>query len=243
MAKLNVSFEYSGFADYWSGNGRRWDDNAGCLFAYYGPRTTMRELVDQHIEDFNSGGDTVEKEAFDQFSDEDVRAAILDMLTTEGRQDYDNNAICEFALELAKENGIDPEAEEDEEAERDLLGDESPVVILLIEVEEDEDDEEEDDCVCEQCGRDMEEVNGYGLCDDCERLNKLDRPEPGDYTVTPTGPLGGLSGLGRIEGGYVGTFKTDGEAIAHAKTLMNKEQFWPNIWLVSDHGNWALYNG
>ncbi len=128
--KVSAQFIYSGLPDYWPGDGDRWDDNKGCLFASYGRATTLRELVDELVSDYSSGGDTDGKSAFDHVSAEDVRAAILDSLTDQGRADYANDVICEFATAYAEAN---PDAAEDDRWE-------SPHVIFLIEVElEDED--------------------------------------------------------------------------------------------------------
>lgn len=68
-----------------------------------------------------------------------------------------------------------------------------------------------------------------------------DEPVDGDFTITPCGSLGCMSGLGRIEGNFVGEFNCDDDAVDAAKQIMQDEQFWPNIWMVSDHGNWSLY--
>jgi hypothetical protein len=67
-----------------------------------------------------------------------------------------------------------------------------------------------------------------------------DQPEPEDYTITPTGPLGGLYGVGQIEGNFLGEFQEWDDAIAAIKADMESNQYWPNIWDVSDHGNWSL---
>jgi hypothetical protein len=96
-----------------------------------------------------------------------------------------------------------------------------------------------------------------GECDDCNTLAILDgderceecaenadaEPTEEDFTITPTGPLGGLSALGRVGGKFVGTFDCDDDAVREARRLMTVEQWWPNIWIVSDHGNWNLYEG
>jgi hypothetical protein len=123
--KINATFLYAGMADYWGGDGRRWDDNAGCLFAYYGRDTTLRELVDDWVEDFIAGGDC---DSFpEDVTSEDIRAAILEMLSEQGRQDYESGAISEFAQEFADAN---PDEDEDD-------GGESPVAIILVELEND----------------------------------------------------------------------------------------------------------
>ncbi len=88
---------------------------------------------------------------------------------------------------------------------------------------------------CSQCGAygDLDEDD---KCDDC-----VDSPEPGDYTITPCGSLGGMSGVGVIEGKFIGEFDCDTEAIVAIRRIMDEEKFWPNIWIVSDHGNWTLH--
>lgn len=103
MATLSVMHEYFGLVDYWSGTGRRWDDNAGCLFAYYNADTTLRDCVNQWVDDYNSGGDC---DSFpEDITSDDILAAILDSLTDEGRDDYHSGALAECAVEYAKANG------------------------------------------------------------------------------------------------------------------------------------------
>ena len=69
---------------------------------------------------------------------------------------------------------------------------------------------------------------------------ELDEPCEEDFTITPTGSLGGLSGLGRVGGTFIDSFDCDDDAIAAARAIMEDESYWPNIWIVSDHGNWSL---
>ena len=78
----------------------------------------------------------------------------------------------------------------------------------------------------------------YDTCEDC----MADEPCDGDFTITPCGHLGGMSGVGVIGGKFVGEFHSDYEAIMAIRRIMNDEKFWPNIWIVSDHGNWRLYD-
>src|SRR5688572_11203470 len=99
MVKVSASFEYSGLSDYWRGNGQRWNDNAACVFAYYGATTTLREIVDQLIAD---DSDMDGKEAFYDLEDADIEAAILDCLTAEGRRAYEAGEISEFAREYGQ---------------------------------------------------------------------------------------------------------------------------------------------
>ena len=124
---LSASFEYSGMSDYWGGNGRRWDDNAGCLFTSYSHDTTLRDIIDGLVDDFNAGGDCDDMD--DSVTGEDVRAALIEMLSDQGRADYNSGAICEFAADFAACNDAD---------DIDDLQ-EYPVVIVLIEFEADPD--------------------------------------------------------------------------------------------------------
>jgi len=90
---------------------------------------------------------------------------------------------------------------------------------------------------CYNCDKWSVEM-GPDECSDCANI-----PCEGDFTITPCGSLGGKSGLGRIEGKFVGEFDSDDAALERAKQIMQDEKFWPNIWFVSDHGNWFLYEG
>ena len=104
MTKLTVTHEYVGNGDYWSGNGRRWDDDAGCLFAFYGAGTTLKDCVEEWVNDFNAGGDC--DSLPDDITSDDVHAAILESLTEEGRADYESDAIANCAVDLAESMGI-----------------------------------------------------------------------------------------------------------------------------------------
>jgi len=68
----------------------------------------------------------------------------------------------------------------------------------------------------------------------------IDEPCEGDYTITPSGPLGSRSSVGQVEGKHLGEFPNDDSAREFIRERMDKEQYWPNVWLVSDHGNWNL---
>lgn len=146
---LTVKHEYSGFSDFWGGNGRRWDNNAGCLFAHYGANTRLWECVDQWVDDFMGGSDC---DSFpENVTSEDIRAAILDSLTEQGRADYKSGALAGCAAEYAAANGLNEcpycgEECNDEEGgcdgyEGDIDGlledreqfDDSPIWVILVE--------------------------------------------------------------------------------------------------------------
>jgi hypothetical protein len=116
---LSMTYKYSGYSDYWSGNGDRWDDNKGCLFAFYGPNTTLRDLEDQLVHDFIMGSDCDQKQAFDDISESDIRKAFQEMLSPDGREDYRKGVLWEGASEL-------------EDWSDDY---ESPIFVVLVEVE------------------------------------------------------------------------------------------------------------
>jgi hypothetical protein len=111
MSKITASFIYSGLPDYWGGEGRRNDNDAGCLFAFYGASTTLRDIIDSAADDFFNGGDfdyyEGDTDPWEGVSRNDVRDALLECLTEQGRADYDSNAVSEFALDYAAINGFD----------------------------------------------------------------------------------------------------------------------------------------
>lgn len=134
--KITASFEYSGMVDYWGGNGRRWDNNAGCLFAYYSTDTTLREIVDQWVDEYTMGGDC--DEFPEEITEEDIRQAILDSLTPIGLADYNSNELCEWSESYANINGWTagiPLEEQLPDEDLYLADGESPVAIILIEYE------------------------------------------------------------------------------------------------------------
>ena len=162
--KLTVSHEFVGFGDYWGGNGRRWDDNAGCAFAYYGADTSLRDCVDQWVSDFWQGGDFEYHgdgcDPWEDVTEDDIRAAILnDFLNDRGRADYDSGALAECAVEYAEVNGIDAEDEDDEYDDCS----ESPIWVILIEIEQCADCGKGDEHVIDDICRECAEKHGYDL--------------------------------------------------------------------------------
>jgi len=186
MSNLTVSLEYAGYSDYWGGNGRRWDHNAGCLFACYNGETTLRDLVDQWVEDYGMNGEH-DADCWENISSADVRHAIVNgLLNDRGRADYDSGALCAWA-EDCEDNRVcsdcgEPIGEahgDDCPLSVDLDGNEgytsavmqedcddfdccieSPYVIILLELE-----------VCPDCDNPSGENTHDGLCDQCEHAN------------------------------------------------------------------------
>jgi len=152
MPKVTVSHEFMGWSDYWGGNGRRWDDNAGCLFAYYGKDTTLKDCVDQWVDDFLSGGDC-DSMPEDVTSDDVYEAILTTLLNDRGRQDYHSGALAECAADIADIT--------DEEVDDDYC--ESPIWVILVEVE-----------TCPDCGDCTGEETYDELCDSCHEKHHGD---------------------------------------------------------------------
>lgn len=62
-------------------------------------------------------------------------------------------------------------------------------------------------------------------------------PEEGDYVVSYSGCNTFVSEVG---GYFVRTVADDAEAYAVIRERMDKDQCWPNVWTLSDHGNIEL---
>ena len=104
---LIIESLFTGYIDFWGGNGCRQGNNSGCLFAWYGPTTTLRECVDAWVDDFSHGGDF--DEMVDDINKEDVRAAILQSFSPKGLADYNNGALCGPAEDITDAADIEDE--------------------------------------------------------------------------------------------------------------------------------------
>lgn len=65
-------------------------------------------------------------------------------------------------------------------------------------------------------------------------------PEEEDFTITPCGSLGGQTCASQAGGKFIGQFKTDSAALRAICKMMKEQQFFPNVWHISDHGNATL---
>jgi len=62
--------------------------------------------------------------------------------------------------------------------------------------------------------------------------------EPEDYTLTDSR---GKTSVGIVDVGFVGEFVEVEDALQAVRDRMERDQFWPNIWWISDHGNfWQI---
>lgn len=121
--ELTATFLFSGMVDYWGGDGERWEDNKGCLFAPYDHTTTLHDLVDALVNDFEGGGDCDSMPEW--ITGLDVREAILGALSEQGLKDYYSGALSEWAMDC----------EPCEECEDGECQCETPVVIMLLRYE------------------------------------------------------------------------------------------------------------
>ena len=89
------------------------------------------------------------------------------------------------------------------------------------------------------------ENGDYGMWPNDEEDDTSDDPESdvpvdGDYVISDCGPLGSRTHVGIVNGPTVGEFATEQDAHEYIRALMGRDQVWPNVWRVSDHGNVSL---
>lgn len=138
MTKINASFVFSGFGDYFGGWGT-YPGKSALLYAFYNHCSTLKDIFESAIEDFHTG--PAGEDLPEDITENDIRSALLDCLTEQGRKDYEEGALSEFAIDYASANDLEAgvELEDIFENNQILPLDESPVCIFLIECEEDND--------------------------------------------------------------------------------------------------------
>jgi hypothetical protein len=65
-------------------------------------------------------------------------------------------------------------------------------------------------------------------------------PEAEDYVVSDSGRLGAKYSVSQYDMGHLGEFDEWDEAIAFIKDKMERDQFYPDVWYVDDHGGIEL---
>jgi len=65
-------------------------------------------------------------------------------------------------------------------------------------------------------------------------------PEEEDYVISSSGNLGTQTEVSQVGGSYLGTFRSDDEALDAIREKGNSGNFRPNVWYLSDHGNYQL---
>jgi len=95
------------------------------------PAGHLPGIVEEWVSDFDTGGDCDTLPW--KITSEDIKEALLEMLTSKGREDYRSGALAEFAIEFAEVNGLEP----GQPLPEDDLYDEMPFAVVLIEVSKD----------------------------------------------------------------------------------------------------------
>ena len=99
---LTASFLYSGYSDYFQGHGCK--DSEYLLYAYYGRNTSLRDSIEQLVDDSWSG--PAGEELPEDVTMDDVREALGEMLSEQGREDYVSGALAECSKDFADANRL-----------------------------------------------------------------------------------------------------------------------------------------
>jgi hypothetical protein len=76
-----------------------------------------------------------------------------------------------------------------------------------------------------------------------EEEEQEEGPQPEDIVISTTSPLGSKYSVDVVEGEHLGEFATHEEVNVAVREYTDKNQFWPGIWFISDHGNinpWSI---
>jgi transposase-like protein len=79
------------------------------------------------------------------------------------------------------------------------------------------------------------------ILDISENETEENEPQEDDMYLTPSGPLGSKTSVS-VEGKFLGEYNSEEEAVKAIKEWIDKNNFYPNIWYVSDHGNISPYS-
>lgn len=170
MSKVRASYLYSGISDYFSGYGC--NNNEALLYSFYGRGTTLRDILDELARDAWDGCDA--ERIPDGITDEQIREALIGMLTEQGRADYESGAVAECAAEYADANGLGRCEHCGEKIGTPHAYDCAVLVQLAEDGEIDDNYEvdvrvEEEDCADEDCGESpvIVVVLEWEVCEDC----------------------------------------------------------------------------
>lgn len=67
-------------------------------------------------------------------------------------------------------------------------------------------------------------------------MSEFFEPDEDDAYLNPCGPLGSNTSVS-VAGKHLGEYSNDEEALEALREWMDRNEFWPNIWTISDHGN------
>jgi hypothetical protein len=76
--------------------------------------------------------------------------------------------------------------------------------------------------------------------EDLDEENEEDQPDDYDAYFSPAGSLGSQISVS-VNMKHIGTFKSTDEAEKALLAYLDKKNFFPNVWEVSDHGNVSKY--
>ena len=65
-------------------------------------------------------------------------------------------------------------------------------------------------------------------------------PQPEDIIISDCGRLGSKYNVGEVEGKHIGVFNDYDDAIYAIREYTAKHRFFPNVWIMSDHGNYTI---
>jgi hypothetical protein len=162
---LTASFLYAGYSDYFSGHGCADDaeHSEHLLYAFYGKDTTLHDIINQLVEDSWSGpaSETLPEEV----TTNDVRSALLDMLSSVGLADYVSCALAECAADLVSACDDDDDDDDNEDDEDDC---ESPIFIVKLDYEKPEEEVDVTNCAGYDKQTGCTKCSSYDDCDDRE---------------------------------------------------------------------------
>lgn len=100
--------------------------------------------------------------------------------------------------------------------------------------------------IAENEDRTMNFVIGSALDDFAHNYDEFPEEEPmvqpEDYLMLPAGYLGSQIEVRVAEGIHIGYFSEPEYAVDRIRARMEADNFYPNVWYVSDHGNTRLVN-
>jgi hypothetical protein len=90
----------------------------------------------------------------------------------------------------------------------------------------------------------VEEITDYEEADidNNDDEKPAQRPEEGDFIISPFGPMGSKTKVSIVGSTYIVLGEEDQEPLAYdyIRNRMKQENFYPNVWTMSDHGNLTL---
>lgn len=78
--------------------------------------------------------------------------------------------------------------------------------------------------------------------EDSEEYPEDNEPQEEDIVISDCGGLGAKTCVSIVGGKFLGEFEDGDEAYDYIRKWMEKNQFWPTVWYVSDHGNASVVN-